>query len=141
MASRYATVTVTDCPVSVTLDNSWDRNSIELFRRFRDQVPAKSPDGRKRIQLYYRHAWEASYLFLKHPDLVLQSREMLDLLRPAVEASLEGQSPELGPDELGDIATFLDTVEALGGPSLKKTIEAVRARLTDGSWSLQTANP
>lgn len=130
----YANITVTDCPVSVSLEGS-ESGTLDLFRDFRDRVLAKSPEGRKMIRDYYRHPWEGCYLLIKHPDLLEKSRDILEQLLPVVESSLEGQAPELSQDQLAEIDAFMAAIERLASPALKKTVRRLRANLSDGDIS------
>ncbi len=124
----YANVNVTDCPVSISLEDS-EAGTIDMFREFRDTVLSKTPEGRRAIQDYYQHAWEGCCLLLKNPDLLEKSREILIQILPIVNASMEGQSASLTPEQSAEIDVFLDRLEGLAGSALKIKIRHWREYL------------
>jgi len=58
---------------------------LDTFRTYRDEVLAKSANGKKLISLYYRSSEDIAKLFEKNPALKQSARELLEAILPAVE--------------------------------------------------------
>ena len=62
-----------------------DDPRLDTLRTYRDEVLAKSANGKKLISLYYRSSEDIAKLFEKNPALKQSARELLEAILPAVE--------------------------------------------------------
>lgn len=62
-----------------------DDPRLDMLRKYRDEVLAKSANGKKLISLYYRSSEDMAKLFEKNPALKQSARELLEAILPAVE--------------------------------------------------------
>lgn len=132
-----ANVSVSDCPISLSLEDSSDEGLLGPFYRFRDQVLTKTARGREYIRQYYCHAWEGCYLLLRHEELLEQSQHILLQILPVIEARLAGHEANLSAADLADIDNLLAAIEPLASPGLKETIRKLRTDLENGEISSQ----
>ena len=124
------------CPVSLTLENDRDGEAkLQILRNFRDDVMAKSEEGREYIETFYDHALEASWLLIRYPRLRKQAFEILDDLMPVIEAVTENGSPEvLTSDELVEIEELLYSISERASPELQSSIRRLKSDLYLGKF-------
>jgi hypothetical protein len=121
------------CPASTVLSDAPGRlTTLKTLHRFRDEVMTRSPNGRRYIGLFYRHAGEASGLLLKNADLRRKTRNLLMRVLPAVRAAANGRSAALTSDDLASIDALMDAFSAKARPELRATISLVRSDLRSG---------
>jgi hypothetical protein len=126
----FANVTVTECPISLALEGEPDdESSLAILHDFRDKVMRKSPQGRQYIRQFYRHAWEGSYLVLRYPELLEQTRAVIESLLPVIEAAVDGQPTTLTATEMANIEELLDAFAAKASPQLRKAIRRLQRDL------------
>jgi uncharacterized repeat protein (TIGR01451 family) len=132
------TVIAGPCPISLALRRTPEREAtLETAYRFRDEVLARSPEGRRYIRLFYQHAWEGTGLLLRHPDLRARTRDVLARLRPTFRAVVDGQLAALTSEDLAALEDLMDAFAARARPwwvywRLHRTIEQLRSELYRG---------
>ena len=78
------------CPAGVIFEN--EPATLDLLRRFRDEVMSTTPEGRQWTVFYYRHADEIAGLLEKSPELRRQSRAALERLLPNIGLLMDGKA-------------------------------------------------
>ena len=116
------------CPAEVMLQS--DIQSLSVLRKFRDQVLVKTPEGRKYIQLYYRHAAEISSLLVSDADLRRQTAAALPGLLTAVRCRLEKRTAGNLRDMDTVLYNLINSFMTKAGPRLRKEIAAINASLS-----------
>jgi hypothetical protein len=125
----------TTCPFQIALRGApAQRASLGTVYRFRDEVMTQSPEGRRYIVLFYRHAWEGSRLLAEHPDLAVKTRAVLDRLLPKVQAVVAGEPAQLSSAEVASIEKLMKAFAAKASPALQRTIRQLRAELRSGRF-------
>lgn len=121
------------CPVSTAVRDVPERKAIlGVLYRFRDEVMTKSPEGRRYIRLFYRHALEGSWLVLRTPALRAGVRNGLARILPTIQAVLNGQPATLTAEDLAAIEDLMEAFAAKAGPGLQQTIAQLRSDLQGG---------
>jgi hypothetical protein len=121
------------CPILGTLEDVPERAAIlRTLYRFRDEVMTQSPEGRRHIRLFYRHAPEVSRLLLRHPSLHDRVRNMLVEMLPALRATLAGRPSTITRARLSDITTLLEPLAANAGPALRADLRSLQEDLRQG---------
>ncbi len=121
------------CPVSTALRGTPEgETALGILYRFRDEVMTKSPEGRRYIRLFYQHAWEGSWLVLRHPDLRAGVRSGLARILPTIRAVLDGHPAALTSEDLAAIEDLMDAFAAKASSRLQQTIEGLRSELQSG---------
>jgi hypothetical protein len=121
------------CPASTLLSGAPGRlTALKTLHRFRDEVMSQSPNGKRYIGLFYRHAGEASGLLLKNAYLRRKTRDLLMRVLPTLRAVTEGRPAALTPDDLDAIEGLMDAFSAKAPPQLRGTIGLVRSDLRSG---------
>jgi len=121
------------CPVSTALQGTPERRAtLGILYRFRDEVMAKSPEGRRYIRLFYQHAWEGSWLLLRNPDLRAEVRHGLAQILPTIRAVLEGRPAALTSEDLVIIEDLMDAFAAKASSQLQQTLDQLRSELRSG---------
>jgi hypothetical protein len=126
----YTTTTTTTrklCP-ALFLAGS-EQETIHLLYGFRDRVLFNSPQGRRYIMLFYRHAEETAAILIKNPDIAARSRSVLNMLLPQVKAMLDGIREAVMRDESSAVAEVLDMIAAEAGPELKASLAELQKDL------------
>jgi hypothetical protein len=126
---------VIQCPFQIALrGDPAQRARLGTVYRFRDEVMTQSPEGKRYIVLFYRHAWEGSRLLAEHPDLAVKTRAVLDRLLPKVQAVVAGQPAQLSSAEVASIEQLMKAFAAKASPALRRTIRQLRAELRSGRF-------
>jgi hypothetical protein len=113
------------CPAEVMLGE--DRQALSVLRKFRDQILAKTPAGRKYIQLYYRHAAEISSLLVSDADLRRQTAAALPGLLTAARCRIEHRSTGTIRNMDNALQNLINSFMAKAGPQLRKDIVTIKA--------------
>ncbi len=88
-----------DCPpLFATPVLGVDEQKYETLLKFRDEVLAKSENGRKLIQFYYQHTEELAKLLEEHPALQKPVKELIELMMPAIEKIINNKETGKQPD-------------------------------------------
>ena len=104
------------CPATLALKG--EKESLNLLRRFRDEVLAKDEQGEKYIQLFYHHAPEVSLLLIKNPELRAKMAQLLRELLPEIKALLEGEEVIFTNEIIEEIESLLDQFATQASPEL-----------------------
>ena len=121
------------CPAEAMLGE--DRQALSLLRKFRDRELAKTPAGRKCIELYYRHAAEITTLLAADEDLRRQTSAALPGLLAAVKCRLEKRPAGNLRDMDTALHNLIDSFMVKAGPLLQKDIAAINAFLLSAKSS------
>ena len=129
----YANVTVIECPATLTLEGEPDRQSkLAVLYAFRDEVMRRHPQGLDYIRDFYQHAWEGSYLLLRHPALRDQTLAVLNSVLPAIGATVQGRRAVLTAADIANIEALLQAYSAYASPALQTTLRRLLYDLDDG---------
>jgi len=80
----------TPCPVEMIYgEGSFE---ADLLQRYRDEILGQTPEGRRRIGLYYRLAPAAAQALERDGQYRQKARELIDLLLPYIEQQLQAGS-------------------------------------------------
>jgi len=124
------------CPASTVLGNASEGNSrLTTLYRFRDEVMAGSPEGRRYIRLYYRHAREGSWLLLRNHALRQEARGVLTRILPTLQAVLAGRPAKVTPADALAVERLMDRVSAEASSELRRAVARLRADLRRGAFS------
>ena len=107
-----------------------DLQALSLLRKFRDQELAKTPEGRKCIEFYYRHAAEITSLLVADEDLRRQTSAVLPRLLAAVRCRLEKRTAGNLRDMDTALQNLINSFMVKAGPRLQKDIAAINAFLS-----------
>jgi len=134
--TAFSNVTVIDCPVSLTLEGEPDSvSNLGVIYDFRDRVMRRTKQGREYIRTFYWHAWEGSYLLLRHQALRDQTRAVLQSLLPTIGAAVQGRRAVLTAQDIANVEALLQEVSAYASPELQQAIGQLMYDLNDG-WTL-----
>ncbi len=108
-------------------------SNLKLLRQFRDEVLLDSEQGRDYVNRLYDRSHEVALLLLLNPDLLAQSRSVVDQLIPVVRDLLQGETGFLPQQLVDDLSSLLDAMHAEAGPKLQILIQDVQQFLQDQS--------
>jgi hypothetical protein len=118
------------CPAKTALATSATAApTLDTLRSFRDQALARTPAGRRDIQLFYRNATEAATLMLLNPDLRTRSADLIGRFAPMLQALVAGQPVTLTTADVASIDSLLAAFATAGSPALRTDIDVVRREL------------
>ncbi|HSN69725.1 MAG TPA: M4 family metallopeptidase [Thermoanaerobaculia bacterium] len=128
---------VDDCKPKAYPSSSWpslfrrmfSRSSdLALLREYRDEVLAKTPDGKQYVQKLYAHSDEALRVLVDHPEAIAEVRELIDENRDDIRAVLDGERGLIrDPDR---VIAFLSTYAEQSPEPLKGLAFRVRDDMT-----------
>lgn len=78
-----------ECAAGVALEGESTQSDLNTLRRFRDEVLAQSPGGRRYTKLYYKHSPEVVKMLLLNPSLRSRMAEILRELMPGIRGLLD----------------------------------------------------
>ena len=130
----HGTITI-DCPANTVASQSEQFSPFDLptLYRFRDEVLAQSVAGRRYISQYYKHAKEGTRLLLRHPELLLQTGQVLMRILPAIESVVDDTPASLSVADVEDIDTLLKTIDFKSSHRLRRMVRQLRSDLRSGS--------
>lgn len=120
-----------ECPLSFTLESA---SEIEPFRRYRDEILVSKSQGKRYIDLYYKHASEVCSLLLSHPKLASSMRKIIRQLLPIVNESLVKKKATLPKDLLKEVKSFLSDLEVYSSPSLKGDLKKIEMDISSSEF-------
>lgn len=97
--------------------------------RLRDLMDL-TPEGRRLVELYYRHEWRARQVANHHPLLYARSFDLFSNFLPGLFAWLDGRGAEvtISRGMIEQLNSVWDTLVALGDPELRAALRTERAR-------------
>jgi outer membrane protein assembly factor BamB len=116
------------CPASQALGDGNDA-LLDMLRTFRDEVLAKTPEGRRYIAAYYEGAPEIARLMMEHPLLAVKTAQTLRKCAPAVSSAIEGRPFELTGGALSDAQKLIDIFSDKASPELNAILEDLKKDL------------
>ena len=122
------------CPLNLILKNNHD--ALAMLRNLRDKRMALNTQGKRYIDLYYRHALEVNILLIKTSDLMQQARSLLGQLLPLIYSTLQGKSPQVSKKMIGKIETLLKKIENQASPGLRSSLHELRNEIKDDGFFL-----
>lgn len=118
------------CPLNLILSDNND--ALALLRNFRDTRLAFSAQGKRYIDLYYRHALEVTIMLVSSHDLMQQVEDLLNQLLPAIHSTLQGKRAILSQQMIGHIESLLKKIEIQASPGLSSFIHELRDEIKGG---------
>jgi hypothetical protein len=113
------------CPVTTVLKGG----KLNNFYAFRDKILLNNPQGKRWVDLYYRHAAEVTDLILKHPDFRKKAAAFI------TQAALE--SKKLLKGERVDrrmklkLEGLINSLIKIGSPELRKSLRSEKKAILD----------
>jgi YVTN family beta-propeller protein len=122
------------CPATAALEGvPLKEYKLRLLYRFRDQVLAQTPTGRRYIDLFYHHQWEGAWLILRYPELRERARQLLERFFPTIRAILAQRPASMSATDLAAIEAVLEATAAKASPTLSTALRSVQAELQQGT--------
>jgi len=123
------------CPATAVLGaGSGGTADLDLLHAFRAHVLPGLADGARLDAAYYRFGPEVTALLAADRRLAAEARDLMRLLRPALEAGLAGRDFALTSEQRRAIAAFARDLGAGAGPDLADALARFAARLEGGEW-------
>jgi hypothetical protein len=107
-----------------------ESKTLDLCRRFRDDVLRTTPEGRELIELYYQHRVTVLARLERDPQLLRDAAACLVAITPAVEVGLRHGSLTLSATQHADIHRLLSRFEQDADTELQPALHAARRWLT-----------
>jgi hypothetical protein len=120
----------TPCPAKTALGKQ--AQELQPLRVFRDGVMKKSDQGKGYAELYYRLALEISSLLEAHPQLKEETQRLIVQLLPMVQTLLVRKDVRIDAETITQAIALLDSLSALGSPSLKADLFLLKKKLQSG---------
>jgi hypothetical protein len=109
-----------------------DHPGLDVLRKFRDEVLAKSEKGRRLTKAYYEHRIELNRVFEENPGIAVFATALLEKTIELIEDNLysEGElSADAVADDIDVLAEELDMI--VENPGLKKILNQIKQDVND----------
>ena len=125
------TSTPDECSARMALSSREDKGSLDLLRRFRDDLLVPNPVMRKHLDTYYALAPEAASILTSHPLLLARSANTLRMALPYVGALLDGHGDEMyvPAEDLQTAYRLLEDGAELSSPEARLALKELRSML------------
>jgi surface antigen/GH25 family lysozyme M1 (1,4-beta-N-acetylmuramidase) len=103
---------------------------LALIRRFRDEVLAKTPQGKSITEKFYQNSLEIIQHLAFDQQLRSSAVQAVTGLQPVMRDLLDGSGTQaMSPDQVGAFKTFIQKLDAVAGVKLKSAIDGELARI------------
>jgi hypothetical protein len=117
-------------------------DDLLVLYRLRDRVLAKTPGGRRAIDLSYDHLDAMLAATAANPEVGDLGASWLASWEGPLTALVEGRGGEakLGPGQINTLLAYVEAMKAVAPPALRQALAREQARLDVPSWSGLTMN-
>jgi len=112
-------ITPPPCPIESIVE---DKESLSLFRSYRDTILLQSTLGRQYVESYYEHAAEIVRLMLSHSGIREKLVATLKAVKPSIENMMQGNPLIITKTQVRTIGALAKELKEVGSSNLKKTI-------------------
>lgn len=127
------------CPLNLILSDNND--ALALLRNFRDTRLALNTQGKRYIDLYYRHALEVTTMLTRNNDLMQQVKSLLNQLLPVINSLQQGKKKDLSQKMIAKIESLLEKIESQSSPGLCSSVYELRNEIKgDGLFQILGIN-
>lgn len=106
--------------------------TVQLLRKFRDEVVMTSGEGRACVSMLYRHSGEIAALLINRKELSLQTARVIGQLLPELSPLLRGEAAVLSSATLSAAEALLDAFALQGGPNVRVLVGSIREKMKEG---------
>jgi hypothetical protein len=116
-------------PCPAVLASGYDADKVAAMREFRDSVLLKTADGKKCVQLFYRHAPELAALLAADPVLRSRAARVLNDVLPEVLSPAWAGSITLSGNSMDELERLCKGICRKAGTGLREAVRMLRQRL------------
>ncbi|MCH7595980.1 MAG: hypothetical protein IID35_05405 [Planctomycetes bacterium] len=121
------------CPVQLALAGTRHADAtLDLLYTLRDQVLAVTPQGRRYVELFYRHADELRAIMLADPRSGVEAMRLVWRFLPDLQRIIAGQGRTLSDDDVRVIERFVWRIEPRASEPLRVDLRSFQAELRRG---------
>jgi hypothetical protein len=106
--------------------------TVQLLRKFRDEVLMANKEGRACVSMLYRHSGEIAALLINRKELRLQTARVIGQLLPEISPLLRGEAAVLSSATLSAGEALLDAFALQGGPTVKALVSRIKEAMKEG---------
>jgi len=129
-ATTTTTVPAGGCPAKTVMgDCGLDLNTL---RALRNELFAKTGEGRQYTALYYKHALEVSAVFAHNEELKEQARMLMRGILPAIESILAKRKTEISRDSMQKALAIINALTAQASPALQQDLFRLKQDIEQG---------
>ena len=129
-ATTTTTVPAGGCPAKTVMgDCGQDLNTL---RALRNELFAKTEEGRQYTALYYKHAVEVSAVFARNEELKEQARMLMRGILPAIESILAKRKAAISEETIQKAIALIDALRAQASPALQQNLTRLRQDIEHG---------
>ncbi len=117
-------------------------DDLLVLYRLRDRVLARTPGGRRAIDLSYDHLDAMLATTAANPEVGDLGASWLASWEGSLTALVEGHGAEakLGPGQINSLLAYVEAMKAVAPPALRQALAREQARLDVASWAGLTMN-
>lgn len=108
-----------------------ETDTLTLLYRFRDEVLARTPRGKRYIEQFYQFSPEAVSLLSFDPALLVQTQRKLERYKPVIQALVDVGEVKVRRSDLEQIDELLQAFAINASPSFRAVLDRLRRDLRD----------
>ena len=125
-----------NCPVQLVLAGARQADAtLDLIYAIRDQVLLATPQGRRYVELFYRHADELRAIMIADPVAAFEAMRLVSRFLPDLQRIVAGQGEALSNDDVRAIERFALRIDRRASEALSGDLRSFRTRLRRGDVS------
>jgi hypothetical protein len=118
------------CPaITVMGDGS---HGIKTLRAFRNEMYTKTAEGKYYIALYYKNAFELSYIFANKQELKEKANNLVQKIMPTIVGFLIKGEVVISEDMIQEAIELIDALKVQASPILKKDLIRLKQDIQNG---------
>jgi hypothetical protein len=118
------------CPaIAVMGDGSHD---IKTLRAFRNEMFTKTAEGKYYTALYYKNAFELSYIFANKQELKEKANNLVQKIMPTIVGFLIKREVVISEDTIQEAIQLIDALKIQASPILEKDLTRLKQDIQNG---------
>ena len=113
------------CPVTTVLKEG----KLNNFYAFRDKILLNNPQGKRWVDLYYRHAAEVTDIILKHPDF--RKKAAAFIMQAALESKKLLKGEKVDRRMRVKLEGLINSLIKIGSPELRNSLRSEKKAILD----------
>jgi len=129
-ATTTTTVPSGGCPAKTVMGERGQ--DLNMLRALRNELFAKTSEGRQYTALYYQHAVEVSAVFAHNQELKEQARMLIQGLLPAIESILTKRTAAICEDKMQKAIAVINALTVQASPALQQDLTRLKQDIEHG---------
>ena len=118
------------CPAKTVLGER--QQDLNMLRALRNEILLKTQAGQLYTVLYYKHAFEVSYIFAHNEELKEKATMLIQSIMPAVGSLIAKKEAVISADTVQKSIELIDALTAQASPALEEDLNNLKQDILNG---------